>query len=338
MLTSSLLNLTNRKNTKENQLRGQFCGIPIESILMNASGCYCTISVELKELNDCEFTGALVTKSCTEKIRGGNEQPRYHYSDSQKCSINSTGLANLGADYYINLPKRFQFTKPYIISVSGKSIEENIRIFENIKESNFYSENTALIQNESNIQYIEVNASCPNIKGQSQTGYNFESLADLLDVIGTTFSGTGCNVGIKLPPYFDEIHFRKAAGIINRAYKNHNYPNWVTCINSPGNGLVLDPTTDQPAIKPKNGYGGIGGPAIKPFALANVNKMKTLLHSDIQIIGCGGVSTGRDAYEHLLCGADIIQIGTELYNNGIPCFERISKELSIILKENPIKK
>ena len=69
-------------------------------------------------------------------------------------------------------------------------------------------------------------------------------------------------------------------------------------------------------IKPKNGFGGIGGKVIKPIALANVHKFYTLTNSSI--IGCGGISTGNDIFEYILCGAECVQIGTHLYKNG-PC-------------------
>ncbi len=56
-------------------------------------------------------------------------------------------------------------------------------------------------------------------------------------------------------------------------------------------------------IRPKNGFGGIGGEYIKPTALANVHAFYQRLNPEIQIVGTGGVLTGRDAFEHILCGA-----------------------------------
>lgn len=65
-------------------------------------------------------------------------------------------------------------------------------------------------------------------------------------------------------------------------------------------------------IKPKNGFGGLGGDYIKPTALANVHAFYKRLNPSIQIIGTGGVKTGRDAFEHILCGASMVQLGTVL--------------------------
>lgn len=72
-------------------------------------------------------------------------------------------------------------------------------------------------------------------------------------------------LGVKLPPYFDIAHFDQIASILNK------FPlAFVNSINSVGNGLVIDPDKEQVVIKPKEGFGGIGGEYIKPTALANV--------------------------------------------------------------------
>ncbi len=66
-------------------------------------------------------------------------------------------------------------------------------------------------------------------------------------------------------------------------------------------------------IRPKNGFSEIGGEYVKPTALANVHAFYQRLNPEIQIIGTGGVLTGRDVFEHILCGASMVQIGTTLH-------------------------
>jgi len=61
--------------------------------------------------------------------------------------------------------------------------------------------------------------------------------------------------------------------------------------------------------------------------LANVHAFYQRLKPEIQIIGTGGVLTGRDAFEHILCGASMVQVGTTLH------FERITTELKTIMEE-----
>ena len=105
----------------------------------------------------------------------------------------------------------------------------------------------------------------------------------------------------------------------------------VNCVNSIGNGLYIEDETV--VIRPKNGFGGIGGAYIKPTALANVHAFYCRLKPEIQIIGTGGVTSGRDAFEHILCGASMVQIGTALHQEGVAAFDRIGAELKAIMAE-----
>ena len=90
-------------------------------------------------------------------------------------------------------------------------------------------------------------------------------------------------------------------------------------------------------IKPKNGFGGIGGQYIKPTALANVHAFYQRLTPSIQIIGTGGVLTGRDVFEHILCEASMVQIGTSLQKKGSKVFSRLTWELKEIMNEKGYK-
>ena len=123
---------------------------------------------------------------------------------------------------------------------------------------------------------------------------------------------------MKLPPYFDIVHFDQAAAVFNQ------FPLvFVNCVNSIGNGLYIE--DESVVIKPKNGFGGIGGDYIKPTALANVHAFYQRLKPEIQIIGTGGVKSGRDAFEHILCGASMVQVGTALQ-------KKVSLFLTVLLK------
>ena len=86
-------------------------------------------------------------------------------------------------------------------------------------------------------------------------------------------------------------------------------------------------------IKPKGGFGGLGGSIIKPVALANVRAFWKIFEGRISIIGTGGVVHGVDAFEHLLCGASAVQIGTVLVEEGIDVFGRLETELAAQLSK-----
>ena len=138
-------------------------------------------------------------------------------------------------------------------------------------------------------------------------------------------------IGVKLAPYFDLLHFDKAASIICK------YPiQYIVTANSMGNCLVVDYERECSAILPKHGLGGLGGGYLKPAALANVfmlyKKVAEYGRSDIDIVGVGGIGSGKDAFEMILCGAKAVQLGTIYWNEGTVCFERIVKELQDIMR------
>ena len=282
--------------------------------LMNASGVHCMTTQELDELAHSE-AGAFITESCTINERKVNPEPRYF--DVPLGSINSMGLPNLGFSYYLEYALAYEKVQenqnqPLFFSIAGMSVQENLEMLEKIEKSGFNG-------------ITELNLSCPNVPGKPQLAYDFEATYETLKEVFSIFSKP---LGIKLPPYFDFAHFDQMADILNQ------FPlTYVNAINSVGNGLYIDTEQEAVVIKPKEGFGGIGGEYIKPTALANVRAFYTRLKPEIQIIGTGGIRTGQDAFEHLLCGASMLQIGTELHKEGPEIFSRIIKELTQIMSE-----
>ena len=103
-------------------------------------------------------------------------------------------------------------------------------------------------------------------------------------------------------------------------------------MNTIGNCLVVDTETESALIAPKGGFGGIGGGFTKPIALANVAQLRARLDSCIDIVGVGGVATGDDAFQLILCGATAVQVATTHWLEGPGCFDRIAAELSAIME------
>lgn len=285
----------------------ELAGFHFENPILNASGVHCFDRQELDTLRHSQ-AGGFTTKSATLLARQGNPLPRY--ADIPLGSLNSMGLPNLGIDYYLDylntLPPH---TKPPILSVTGLSQTELDQLFNKIRHSAYQG-------------LIELNLSCPNVVGKPQIGYDFESVERILD---QAFSHINQPLGVKLPPYFDMSHFDQMATILNR------YPLcFINSINSIGNGLYIE--DECVVIRPKNGFGGLGGAYIKPTALANVHAFYQRLDPRIAIIGTGGVSSGRDVFEHILCGASLVQVGTALQQQGTAIFARLLAELEAIMQ------
>eukprot|EP00123_Amoebidium_parasiticum_P015732 comp23123_c0_seq1/m.37257 comp23123_c0_seq1/g.37257 ORF comp23123_c0_seq1/g.37257 comp23123_c0_seq1/m.37257 type:complete len:322 (-) comp23123_c0_seq1:497-1462(-) len=295
-------------------LKTVFLGVELESPIWNASGPRCTTKEELDALGESK-AGMILTKSVTVEARAGNPEPRY--ASFPGGSINSMGLPNLGIEEYLEiLPMLSKHRKPVIVSLSGLSLADNLAMA------------TRLAACQPRPLAIELNLSCPNIIGKPQVGYDFEQSAEVVGAFGELCRQHGLVWGAKLPPYFDFAHFGAMAHVLNASSAAY-----VTCINSPGNGLVVDPHTEATLIRPKGGFGGIGGPIIKPFGLANVRKMRELLRADMHVVGVGGIATGTDVFEYMLCGATAVQVGTQLWEEGPGVFSRLAGELREVLSK-----
>src|SRR3989338_3057866 len=152
---------------------------------------------------------------------------------------------------------------------------------------------------------IEVNLSCPNIPGKPQIGYDFDASERLIRKVRAA-----------------------VAEVLKRAPVD-----FLSLINSVGNALVIDPEREAVVIKPKGGFGGLGGSVIKAVALANVRAFWKAFDGRIPIIGVGGVTSGTDVFEHLLAGASAVQVGTALVEEGTGVFDRLAAELLVVLKK-----
>lgn len=292
-------------------LKTQLVNVELSSPIYNASGCYCYTKDQLLELNNSD-AGAVLTKTCTLNPRKGNEHPKYF--ETELGSINSNGLENSSYEYYKDL--NTCITKPYILSVTTLEMDNALHILD---DYNSFKPKAL----------IEMNVSCPNIKNSPQVAYDFDKFEDSLRLIFER--NISLNLGLKLSPYFDPFHITKVADIVT------TYPvKFLTCINSYGNGLVVDTETLKPVIKPRRGLGGIGGSYCKPIALSNIYQFYSLL-DDVQLIGCGGVETGQDVLEYVACGATAVQVGTHLIKTGTKCFTTINNELETLLTKKNVK-
>lgn len=199
-----------------------------DNCLMNAAGVYCMTKEELAEV-EASAAGSFVTKTGTLEARPGNPEPRY--VNVPLGSINSMGLPNNGFEYYLDYVIELQNqpnTKNHFLSLVGLSQEETHTILKKVQKSDYEG-------------LVELNLSCPNVPGKPQIAYDFETTTDILTEVFSYFTKP---LGVKLPPYFDIVHFDQAAAVFNQ------FPLvFVNCVNSIGNGLYIE--DESVVIKPK---------------------------------------------------------------------------------------
>ena len=304
-------------------------GMALDCCVYNASGPRTGAAQALAKIASSS-SGAVLAKSATLKSQTGNPTPRIWHHDDGMCDMNSEGLPNSGIEYYIaketidtTLGDRSSTnTKPYFVSISGKTLADNVHMFEKI---------VATIQSgETRIASVELNLACPNIIGKPIIAYDFEQLRDILETLSTKDYHTYFTLGVKLPPYLDGSQLQMAAAILNDYTTLVKY---VVCINTLGNALAVDVVSDMTSIRANQGFAGLSGPAIKYTALSNVRQMRSALKREIDVVGVGGIASGQDVLEFLLCGATAVQVGTCHWKEGPACFNRITDELELLLKE-----
>jgi dihydroorotate dehydrogenase (fumarate) len=236
--------------------------------------------------------------------------------------------------------------KPYMVSISGKTLADNLtmlrRVYDAVRSSSPGDDDGA---RGCRIAAVELNLACPNIVGKPTIGYDYDQMEDVLREVSSLLSRLAAGdddggggrpptafplLGVKLPPYFDRSHLVTAASVINR---HKDVVGYVATINTVGCALAVDHVSEMKSLLANGGYAGLSGPAVKYTALANVRSMRELLDDSIDVVGVGGVRTGRDAFEMILCGASAVQVGTCHWIEGPGCFDRINDELGAIMAE-----
>ena len=291
--------------------------VKFEHPIFNASGPDCTTWDDLEWLGKSESSG-ITMKSCSLLPREWNPSPRYE--ETELWSINSMWLPNLGYETYIEFSKKLQkYNKPIITSVVWFKWWE-------IAEKNDFMKITQAFQDDSGVDLIEVNLSCPNVVWKPQLAYDFED-ADY--VIWMVESLGDKPIGLKLPPYFDPAHTEAMAKVILK----HPNVKFLTCINSVWNTLIIDSEKEEPLIKPKGWFGWLGWDYVKPVALANVRAFYKLLWDKVDIIWVWGIKSWIDVFDFLLCWAKAVQIGTVYSREWVESFARIKKEFEDYLEK-----
>lgn len=272
-----------------------FCGIQMESPIVLLSGCV-GFGEEYTRINGYSNSevGAVCLKGTTLEPRLGNTPHRV--IETPGGMINSIGLQNPGARKVIeNILPSLDFSETrYIANISGSSVEE-------------YGEIAALFD-DSPVDAIEINISCPNVKeGGAVFGNDPEVSAR---VVETCRKATTKPLITKLSPNQTDIA-DSAQHCIDAGTDGFAVINTLM-------GMSIDIERRMPIIG--NNMGGLSGPAIKPVALRMVHLVyQVCKEHNIPIIGQGGISSAEDALGFLIAGATAVGVGTALFNDPLIC-------------------
>src|SRR5215467_6556974 len=276
-------------STVENPLRVEFCGLDLASPIVLLSGCvgFGEEYTRVEGFSNRDV-GAIVLKGTTGQARLGNKPHRVYETPSGM--LNAIGLQNPGAEHVVKkiLPT-LDFTETrFFANVCGSTIEDYVEVTRRFDDSP--------------IDAIEINISCPNIK---EGGVQFGNYPDMsARVVAACRAVTRKPLITKLSPNQTDIRE-------NARYCIEAGSDALAVINTVM-GMAIDVATRRPVIG--NVQGGLSGPAIKPIALLKVHQVyEVAAPHDIPIIGQGGITTVNDALEFLIAGAAAVGIGTALF-------------------------
>jgi dihydroorotate dehydrogenase (NAD+) catalytic subunit len=271
------------------RLSVDFCGLKLSSPVVLLSGCV-GFGEEYTRIEGFSnaAVGAIVLKGTTLAPRLGN--PPHRVWETPYGMLNAIGLQNPGVDHVVReiLPTlNFKETR-FIANVCGSTIEEYAEVARRFDDSA--------------IDAMEINISCPNVK---EGGVAFGNYPDMsARVVAACRKVTKKPLITKLSPNQTDIR-ANARACIDAGTDAFAAINTLM-------GMAVDVETRKPIIG--NIQGGLSGPAIRPIAVLKVYQVyQECRERGIPIIGQGGVETAHDALEFVLAGASAVGIGTALF-------------------------
>ncbi len=270
-------------------------GLSLRTPVLTASGT-CGYGPEYADVLDYRRLGGFTTKSVTLEERPGNEPPRV--VEVRAGLLNAIGLANVGLKRFIQEKLPFIQTMPttVLVNVAGHRLEE-------------YVEVAAALDEHACIAGIELNVSCPNVGDGLVFGTDPGRLQKLVSAVRDVLKRA--RLIVKLSPNVTDISEMARAAVDGGAQ--------ILSLINTYLGLSIDAETWKPRLA--NVTGGLSGPAIKPLALLNVQRVyrDVARAAGVPIIGMGGVQSTEDAVEFFLAGASTVAVGTALFiDPGVP--------------------
>lgn len=261
-------------------LRVSLADMTMKNPVTTASGTFS--AKESGEFYPVDQLGAIITKGVASKPWEGNPTPRI--TETYGGMLNAVGLQNPGVEAFIQeeLPYLKTLNTRIIVNVVGRTLEEYCDVVERLSDTD--------------IDMMEVNVSCPNIK---KGGIGFGTDPVMAGEITKALKGISKKpLIIKLTPNVTDItEIAKAV--------EHEGADAISLINTLL-GMRIDIHRGRPVLK--NNTGGLSGPAIKPVAVRMVYQVARCVK--IPIIGLGGILTGEDAVEFIMAGATAVSVGT----------------------------
>lgn len=288
-------------------LNVKFKNLNFKNPIIMASGTF-GFGKEYNEIYDIEKLGGISSKGLTLNQKDGNNGMRVFETPSGM--MNSVGLENPGVQGFIDkeLPFFSDLDLVRIVNLGGGTLDDYIKGAELLRGKD--------------IDVIELNISCPNVKaGGMAFGIKNEVAREVVREVRKVVDKP---LVIKLSPNAEDI-----VGMARVCEEEG--ADGVSLVNT-FKALAIDINKRKPVFE--NVYAGLSGPAIKPIALRMVNEVSKNI--EIPVWGMGGITTANDAIEFIMAGSSCIQVGTANFVNpkiGLEIIDGIEK----FMKQEGIK-
>jgi dihydroorotate dehydrogenase (NAD+) catalytic subunit len=275
--------------------------------ILTASGCAGS-GKELSQFFPLTELGAIVTKSIMIKARSGRATPRM--AETPSGMLNSIGLQGPGVDQFLenDIPWLAAQGARTIVSIAGETVED-------------YAVLARRMRNLPGVVGLEVNISCPNVENRGMVfSCHPETARAAIEAVRRNIGGELPIIAKLSPDVTDIVAIAREVADAGA--------DGVALINTLL-GMVIDTNLMLPKLAQKTG--GLSGPAIRPVAVRAVYQVHAALPK-LPILGMGGISNGRDAFEFILAGARAVSVGTATFGNPTASIS-IRNELETILIE-----
>lgn len=283
----------------------KYLGYEMKNPVVPASGTF-GFGYEFAEYYDINVLGSMSLKGTTLQARYGNPLPRI--AECTAGLINAIGLQNPGVDKVVGeeIPKLSEvYDGKVIANVGGHSFDE-------------YVETVARFNDCDKVFAVELNISCPNVKGGGMAfGTDPKTAQSLVYEVKKRAKNP---IVVKLSPNVTSI------ADMAKAVRDGG-ADGISLINTLV-GMRIDLRTRKPIISVRTG--GFSGPAVFPVAVRMVNEIARAV--ELPIMGIGGVSSARDVIEMMMAGATCVQVGAANLVNPFACKE-IVEDLPNVMAE-----
>jgi len=290
--------------TKEPDLSVNIAGVKFRNPVIAASGTF-GYGREYEGLLDIAGLGGICTKGLTLEPRPGNQGLRIY--ETPAGMMNSIGLENPGIRFFIEkeLPALKKLGPAIIANLSGSNVQEYVQ--------------GARLLGDSDVDMIELNISCPNVRsGGMNFGLDSETAASLTRQVHRMVSKKP--VMVKLSPNAPNIAAVAQACVDAGAEA-------ISLVNT-FKAMAIDINARKPVFE--NISAGLSGPCIRPIALRMVWELYDAVK--VPIVGIGGIACAADALEYLLAGAAAVQVGSATFAHP-PVMNEIISGIKAYMKE-----